>query len=153
MEDAFDRTPAVITDETIASHFLAHLGAGTQDVFPVIDPGRSLLGVLMVADLARISRDDRDRHHELLAGEVAQPTETLAAGDSLLEAMRRMGARGAAALPAVDRESGRLAGLLSRSDVLGRYGRILAGAPGTAADDGDGSAVGASRGTVWGGPR
>ena len=37
-----------------------------------------------------------ERHHELPARDVAQPTETLAGGDSLLEAMRRMGARGAA---------------------------------------------------------
>lgn len=130
VDDAYDRSPAIIGAATVASQFLTHLGSGSQDVYPVVDAAGGLLGVLTVADLARISRDDRARHQELSAGQVAQTTETLAAGDSLLEAMRRMGARGAAALPVVDRESGRLAGLLSRSDVLGLYGRILAGAPG-----------------------
>jgi len=52
-----------------------------------------------------------------------------------LRTMRRFarghdGLNGAAALPVADRTSGRLAGLLSRSDVLAVYGRILAGAPG-----------------------
>jgi CIC family chloride channel protein len=153
VDDAFDRTPVVIPDDSVANQFLTHLGAGTQDVFPVVDRGGSLLGVLTVADLARISRLDRERHHALLARDVAQPTETLAGGDSLLEAMRRMGARGAAALPVVDRERARLAGLLSRSDVLGLYGRILAGAPGTGPGAGGGEMPGTSRGMEWGGPR
>lgn len=139
--DAFERRPSVIGEETVASRFLIHLGSGTQDVFPVVAGRGTLLGVLSIADLAHISRDERERHHVLLARDVAQPTETLTPADSLLEAMRRMGARGAAALPVVDRESGRLVGLLSRSDVLGLYGRILAGAP----EVGDGSAMDSSR--------
>ncbi len=145
--DAFDHSPQVITGETTATQFLLHLGAGTQDVFPVVDERRGLLGVLSVADLARIARDERARHHELPAREVAQPTETLAGADSLLEAMRRLGARGAAALPVVDRDSGRLEGLLSRSDVLALYGRILAGAPASVEEDG------ASSGAVDSGSR
>lgn len=127
--DAFDHSPQVITGETTATQFLLHLGAGNQDVFPVVDGRGGLLGVLSVADLARIARGERDRQHEVTARAAAQPTETLAPGDSLREAMRRLGARGTAALPVVDRETGRLAGLLSRSDVLALYGRILAGAP------------------------
>lgn len=129
VQDAFDRASAVIAADEVAGRFLTHLGAGTQDVFPVVDLKGGLIGVLTVADLARISRDERERHDRLKAREVAQPSESLVAGDSLLEAMRRMGARGAAALPVVDRQSGRLVGLLSRSDVLGLYERILAGAP------------------------
>ncbi len=113
----------------MASQFLAHLGAGTQDVFPVVDPAGLLIGVLTVTDLARISRDDRDRHQVLTAREVVRPSETLEPNDSLLEAMKRMGARGTGALPVVDPVRGNLVGLLSRSDVLGLYERILAGAP------------------------
>jgi chloride channel protein, CIC family len=130
VEDAFDRMPVVIPSEAVASQFLTHLGSGSQDVFPVTDGGDRLRGVLTVGDLARVARDARDRHHLLTADAVAQPSETLSPDDSLLEAMRRMGARGAAALPVVEQETGRLIGLLSQSDVLGLYGRILAGAPG-----------------------
>lgn len=147
VDDALERVSTIIADDAIASQFLTDLGGGPQDVFPVVERGGRLLGVLTVADLARISRDQRERHHELRAREVAQPTETLAAGDSLLEAMRRMGARGAAALPVMDRETGRFAGLLSRSDVLGLYGRILAGAPGGPPD------AGGAPGTVASGSR
>jgi CIC family chloride channel protein len=129
VEEAFDRRPAVIPEGTVASRFLAHLGAGTQDVFPVVSPRGELSGVLTVADLARIAHGERESHDVLTAGMAAQPTESLIPADSLLEATRRMGARGAAALPVVDPETGRLAGLLSRSDVLSLYGRILAGVP------------------------
>jgi len=141
--DAYDHAPAVIAAATPASQFLAHLGAGSQDVFPVVDQQGILLGVLSVSDLARIARDDRPRQLELTAREAAQVTETLAGEDSLLEAMRRLGARGAAALPVVDRASGRLQGLLSRSDVLALYGRILAGAPGSGVGSSSGRSTGA----------
>ncbi|MBK9067070.1 MAG: chloride channel protein [Gemmatimonadetes bacterium] len=149
VDDAFERVPTVIAHDASASQFLIHLGAGTQDVFPVVEPGGRLRGVLTVADLARIAQDERERHHEVRAGEVAQPTETLAPEDSLLEAMRRLGARGAGALPVMDRGRGRLVGLLSRSDVLGLYGRILAGAP----DGAEASSPGASAGGVSSGSR
>ncbi|HRZ10320.1 MAG TPA: chloride channel protein [Gemmatimonadales bacterium] len=130
VDDAFDRKPAVIPGEAPASQFLTHLGSGSQDLFPVVDEQGTLLGVLTVPELARISREDRDRHPTILARQVVLPSETLQPGDSLLEAMRRMGARGAGALPVVDpAEQGRFVGLLSQGDVWGLYERILAGAP------------------------
>ena len=127
--DAYDRAPIVIPADEVATRFLLHLGVGSQDLFPVADPEGRLLGALTVPDLARIAREDRTRHQALSAREVAQMSEALSEEDTLLEAMRRMGARGMTALPVTDRESGRLLGLLSQSDVLGLYGRILAGAP------------------------
>ncbi len=129
VDDAYDRQPAVISGSTFAIQFLMHLGSGTQDVFPVVDDGNKLLGVLSVPDLARIAREDRERHQVLTAREAVRPSEALEPEDSLLEAMRRMGARGAGALPVVESGGDRLLGLLSRSDVLGLYERILAGAP------------------------
>jgi chloride channel protein, CIC family len=139
VEEAFDRRPQVIPESAVASQFLAHLGAGTQDVFPVVTPLGGLCGVLTVADLARIAREDRERQQVLTAREAAQPIETLVPEDSLQEASRRMGARGAAALPVVDPETGHLAGLLSQSDVLSLYGRILAGVPDAVSGDGSAS--------------
>ena len=127
--EAYHRKPIVIEERTLATQFLTHLGAGTQDVFPVVTEYGELSGVLTVADLARIANEPRELHQILIAAEAAQATESVAPEDSLLEATRRMGARGASALPVVDPESGRLVGLLRRSDVLSLYGRILAGAP------------------------
>lgn len=127
--EAFNRKPIVIDERAVAVNFLTHLGVGTQDVFPVVTEYGELSGVLTVSDLARISKEERASLLVLTAKEAAQPTESLAPEDSLLEASRRMGARGAAALPVVDPESERLVGLLGRSDVLSLYERILVGGP------------------------
>jgi CBS domain-containing protein len=99
----------------------------------VVDPGNRLLGALSLAELGRLARDERDRLDQITARTVATPTQTLMSEDSLLEAVRRMGARGTSALPVVDPTDGRLLGLLSRSDILGLYERMLAGAPGEGA--------------------
>jgi hypothetical protein len=48
-------------------------------------------------------------------------------GDSLLEAVRRMGARGTGTVPVVDGPTGRFLGLVRRAHVLGLYERHLAG--------------------------
>ncbi|HWA17202.1 MAG TPA: chloride channel protein, partial [Gemmatimonadales bacterium] len=94
VEDAFRRDPVIIREDEMASQFLAHLGgAGSQEVFPVLHADGRLGGVLTVADLARVSRESVERHTTLPAGSVAQPTEVVTPEDSLLEAMRRLGAR------------------------------------------------------------
>jgi CIC family chloride channel protein len=127
--DAFDRSPTVIASTAVTGEFMTHLGSGSQEVFPVLDPAGMLVGVLGVTDLARIAREGREDQASLTAREAVRPSETVEPGDSLLEAMRRMGARGTAALPVVDPDRGSFLGLLSRRDVLSLYERILAGAP------------------------
>jgi CIC family chloride channel protein len=127
--DAYDPSPTVIGGDAVATRFLSHLGTVHQEVFPVVAEDSSLLGVLSVEDLMRIARRDSQDQSRLVARVAARPSETLAAEDSLLEAVRRMGVRGVAALPVVDRATGRLRGLLTQSDVGGLYGRLLAGVP------------------------
>jgi CIC family chloride channel protein len=129
VEEAYERQPTVLPTDTPAAQFLTHLGSPGQDVFPVVDGDSALLGVLTVADLARIARETHEGHRLVTAAEVAQPSEAVNPGDSLLDAMRRMGARGVSALPVVERGGSQLLGLLSRRDILGLYERILAGAP------------------------
>ena len=58
---------------------------------------------------------------------MATPAETVAPGDSLLDAIRRMGVRGAPSIPVVDRATGHLLGLVSRAHVLALYERAVAG--------------------------
>ncbi len=129
VEDAYERQPTVIPAGAAANLFLVHLGSPGQDLFPVVDNANALVGVLTVSDLARIAREHPERHASLTAAQAAQPSEAVHPGDSLLEAMRRMGARGLGALPVVQPGGSRLLGLLSRRDMLGLYERILAGAP------------------------
>jgi CBS domain-containing protein len=45
--------------------------------------------------------------------------------DSLLDATRKMGVRGAGALPVVDGKTGRYLGLITRSHVLSAYHRTV----------------------------
>lgn len=129
VEDAFDRAAAVIAWDASATDFLTHLGGGSQETFPVVDDRQSLKGVLTIDDLARVSREPRERQQVLKASEVAQSSEAVSPEDSLLEALRRLGARGLSALPVVSRGTGEVLGLVSRSDVIGLYGRVLAGVP------------------------
>ena len=64
-------------------------------------------------------------YENLVAADLAGPTEVATLGDSLLEATRRLGVRGTAALPVVEQGSHRLIGLVSRSHILAAYERAL----------------------------
>lgn len=127
VEEAYERHPVVIPASEAAGKFVSHLGAGNQEIFPVVDEDNKLVGVLTVAVLARLTREVREGMPPPIAGSIAQPIETISEEETLLEAIRRMGARGATALPVVDRSSGRLLGLLSHGDVVALYSRVLAG--------------------------
>jgi CBS domain-containing protein len=93
--------------------------------FPVVDESRLLVGVITMGDLGQLARDDENLGPLLVAGDVAQPSETVSPGDSLLEAVRKMGIRGAEAIPVVDRHTQRLLGLINRRHVLNLYERTV----------------------------
>ena len=125
--DAYETNPQVIGEAASVADILEHLGQSEQGYFPVIDDAHRLVGVITLADLGRLAKDYRDLNALLVAGDVARPSETVAPGDSMLDAIRKMGVRGAASLPVVDPATGRLLGLISRSHVLGIYERTVAG--------------------------
>jgi CIC family chloride channel protein len=92
----------------------------------VIDADHTLLGVVTMAELGQLARDQPQLSGLLIAADVAGPTETVTPADSLLEATRRLGTRGASALPVVDQPGGdRLIGMLTRSHILAAYERAL----------------------------
>lgn len=125
--DAYDPTPDTISEGESAAALLRHLGHGEQVTFPVIDDDRCVRGVISLAELGQVAGLEPNARALLIAADLARPTETMLLGDSLLDAIRRMGVRGAPSLPVVDSE-GRLLGLLSRSHVLNIYERSVAGA-------------------------
>lgn len=126
--DAYQPNPQVIGEAATVAELLEHLGTGEQTDFPVVDPELRFVGMITVAELGRIAKDQRDLAPLLIAGDVARPAEAIALSDSLLDAIHMMGVRGTASLPVVESESGRLAGLISRADILGVYERAVAGA-------------------------
>ena len=128
VRDAYESAPRVIQEDERVDAFLGHLGRTDQTYFPVIDADACLVGMITTAELGQIATMPRDVRPLIVAADVARPSESVAPDDSLLEAIRRMGIRGVAALPVVDRVSNRFLGLIGRGHVLSVYERSLAGA-------------------------
>lgn len=128
VSDAYESAPQVIAEGALVEELVTHLGHSTQMYFPVVDDSHSLVGVITVSDIGQLAREDLHLGSLLVAGDVAQPSETVSPGDSLLDAIRKMGVRGAESIPVVDRHTGRLLGLIDRSHILNLYERSVSGA-------------------------
>lgn len=127
--DAFDADPQVIGEAATVAQLLEHLQPGARTHFPVVDRDLRLVGMVGVTELGRLARDEAHLAPILLAADVADPVEPVHPDHSLLDALRRMGARGVSALPVTDRTTGRLVGVLDRGHLLGAYERALAAHP------------------------
>jgi CIC family chloride channel protein len=127
VRDAFEPAPQVFRADAPLATLLAHLRPGEQTAFPVVDGTGALLGVVTMADLARLAEAPGAAADGRVAADVAGPIETVTLADSLLEAIRRMGVRGLPALPVVGRDSNRLLGIISRSHILATYEQALSG--------------------------
>jgi chloride channel protein, CIC family len=125
VSDAYESAPQVIFEGAAVDELLAHLGNTRQLYFPVVDESYGLVGVITVADLGQLARNDEYLGPLLVASDIAQPSETVSPGDSLLEAIRKMGVRGAESIPVVDRHTSRLLGIINRSHVLNLYERTV----------------------------
>jgi len=126
VRDAYERRPRVFGADTPLASMLQHLGTGEQLTFPVTDADGALLGVVTMTELGRLARD-QSGDAKALAADVAGPTETVKVDNTLLEAMRRLGVRGASALPVLDARGRRVIGIVSRSHILAAYERALTG--------------------------
>jgi CIC family chloride channel protein len=113
-------SPAVITlaaDQSLAEarDFLASSAPGhTHQGFPVVDADGKVVGVLTRRDLIDLARASS----EPLRALVRRKPVVITDDGNLREAVGRMARAGVGRLPVVDRASGRLCGILSRSDVL-----------------------------------
>jgi CIC family chloride channel protein len=125
VSDAYEAAPQVIDEAARVDELLAHLGQTNQLYFPVVDDSHALIGVITVGELGQLARNDQHLGMLLLAGDIAQGSETVSPGDSLLEAIRKMGVRGAESIPVVDRHTNRLLGLINRSHILNLYERAV----------------------------
>jgi chloride channel protein, CIC family len=136
--DAYESAPVVFGPTDSVTQMLDQLGSGEQSTFPVVNGDGTLLGVVTTAQLGRIARDQHALAPILIAADVASPTETVTPADHLQEAIRRLGVRGASALPVVQQEGGRLLGLVTRSHILALYEKTLsAGESGVASGRAD----------------
>ena len=125
VSDAYESAPQVIFEGAPIEELLAHLGHTDQMYFPVIDESHALVGVITVSELGQLGRNEEHLGLLLVAGDIARQSETVAPGDSLLEAIRKMGVRGAESIPVVDRRTSRLLGLINRTHILNLYERTV----------------------------
>lgn len=123
--DAYEAAPQVIDEAARVDELLAHLGQTRQLYFPVVDDSYSLVGVITVSELGQLARNSQQLGTLLLAGDIAQESEVVSPGDTLLDTIRKMGVRGAESLPVVERHTNRLLGLINRSHVLSLYERAV----------------------------
>ena len=126
VREALDPNPQVIGEAATVTQLLAHLDQAGQTEFPVVDPEARLRGMITVSELARVARDQAELAMVLVAADIAQPADSVGPDDSLGDAIRRMGVRGAAALPVVDPLSGKLLGMVTRAHVLALYESAVA---------------------------
>lgn len=104
------------------------LEESSEPAFPVVDEAGRLTGVLSRADFARAVAHVKGSGLAgvLSAQDVAVLDPLVVHPDqNLNDAMLQLGKRDLRAVPVVDREAGRLLGMVHRRDVLAAYSRIL----------------------------
>ncbi len=121
--------PVSVAPDAAASEALERMMDRGIRHLPVVDPDARVVGVLSIDDLRAalpvfsrgqgpLSESQRAASRELRVGDImTHAPETLPEGASLSEAAERMADRRIGCLPIVE-EDGRLAGMLSETDVL-----------------------------------
>ncbi len=103
-----------------------HQDLPDQDGYPVVDREGRVVGVLTLAEVRRVAREDEDSGVARMAGEVARKVRPVVPDETLLSALRRMAARGDSSVPVADPATGRLFGLLSRTHAVWLYEKVMA---------------------------
>jgi CIC family chloride channel protein len=110
------KTFVTFKPDTPARHVLAGIADNPdQEVFPVVDPGNALVG-LISGDTLRYLASHRDIEAWALAADIMQPPLTLRGDTDLRTAILTMNERGVREVPVVDDE-GRILGLVDEQDA------------------------------------
>lgn len=119
--DCYDRDPHVVLEDAPVRQLLVQIRGSRQMSFPVVTRDLELSGMLGYQEVARALEEGLA--DLVIAADLQVPVpETVRPGDSLLLAMRKMNQRDIDVLPVVRGEdSRRLAGLLSRADIMEAY--------------------------------
>jgi CIC family chloride channel protein len=127
VHECMNRKPVVIPEAATLQRVVELIGGSRQTEFPVVSSDGRLAGMLTQAGVREALADGEHLQHFLLAADLALPErDPLTSEDTLLTALRHLGAREVSLLPVVrpeDRE--RLEGTVSRQDVMAAYERAL----------------------------
>lgn len=121
VSDAFKPVVHSIPESAGVDEMLAVLAGSEELYFPVVSKEQRYVGMITAADLGNLAAWSPQLHAVVVAGDVARPSESVTPSDSLSIAIRQMGIRGIGGLPVVERGTGRLIGMISRSHVLTLY--------------------------------
>lgn len=141
VKDVMSVHPVSVSQDTPFRELAARLSEFAVSGFPVVDPNGKVIGVVSAGDLMAkealaegyhgwrrlvapvTDRTERRKAHGVTAGDLmTSPAITVGAGDTVEHAAALMYGHGLGRLPVVD-AAGRLAGIISRIDVLAVFDR------------------------------
>ena len=89
---------------------------------PILDSGK-VVGIVTMSDILRIPKEKMGSTE--IRGVMTQGILTANPDETLLDALKKMTTHGIGRLPVVSRESGEMMGILTRTDVVQAYARVL----------------------------
>jgi CIC family chloride channel protein len=126
---------ATFKPSEVAAQLLEVLeSAGRQEVFPVLDAGQRLVGLITLEDLMALAAEpDLDRL--VCATDIMRPAVALRRHDLVSRALELMSSIGVRQLPVVD-DSEQVLGMLDEATIAHEYMRVRAGGRADAATSG-----------------
>jgi chloride channel protein, CIC family len=125
--ECFNRQPVTVREDAGLGALVALTQDSRQTEFPVVSADGRLAGMLSW-EAVRETIENRDHLASVLvaADLIGAPVDRVTPEDSLLTALRRLGAADVAYLPVVDAATReRLVGIVSRQDLMAAYEREL----------------------------
>ena len=125
VSECLDPSPVVIPQHASLADIAERTRLSHLSAFPVVDAHGLLVGMLSVEAL-RSARAEGELGTLVVAADLAVDRETVTRDDSLLTALRKLGATDEEYLAVVEAgNSRRLAGIVSRQDLFSAYERAL----------------------------
>jgi len=120
---AIDGKLIIVSDQTGFRELLDRFTASSQFCFPVVDSEDRLTGAIDARDIRRIVTETGVADL-IIAGDIAQPAQTVNTDDSLLAAVNHLAQSHTPALVVLNGdESGQVVGVLGRGDIIAAYNR------------------------------
>ncbi|PSN94947.1 hypothetical protein B9Q09_03700 [Candidatus Marsarchaeota G2 archaeon ECH_B_SAG-C16] len=116
--------PSVVTaspDKTVEEVYSIMLEKGFRGM-PVVSDGR-LVGIVTLSDLMRVPRDKMAQTRVDLV--MTKRVLTVNPGETLFDALEKMTLNGVGRLPVTSKEDGRLLGIITRTDIVKTYERVV----------------------------
>jgi len=116
--------PSVVTaspDKTVGEVYSIMLEKGFRGM-PVVSDGR-LVGIVTLSDLMRVPRDKMAQTRVDLV--MTKRVLTVNPGETLFDALEKMTLNGVGRLPVTSKEDGRLLGIITRTDIVKTYERVV----------------------------